>query len=46
MVKILLTTLAQLVFSPNEEVPTNACWALFYLSDGVNEKIQAMIEAG
>ena len=46
MVKISLTTLAQLVFSPDEEVSTNACWALSYLSDGVNEKIQAVIEAG
>jgi len=41
-----LATLAQLIFSPDEEVLTDACWALSYLSDGVNEKIQAVIEAG
>jgi len=46
MVKISLATLAQLIFSPDEEVLTDACWALSYLSDGVNEKIQAVIEAG
>merc|ERR1712226_1654331 len=46
MVKQALPTLAQLIFSPDEEVLTDACWALSYLSDGPNEKIQAVIEAG
>mmetsp|Transcript_18406 Transcript_18406/g.34131 ORF Transcript_18406/g.34131 Transcript_18406/m.34131 type:complete len:571 (+) Transcript_18406:132-1844(+) len=41
-----LATLSQLIFSPDEEVLTDACWALSYLSDGPNEKIQAVIEAG
>ncbi|RQM31436.1 hypothetical protein B5M09_001275 [Aphanomyces astaci] len=41
-----LSTLAQLIFSQDEEVLTDACWALSYLSDGGNEKIQAVIEAG
>lgn len=46
MVRPCLATLAQLIFSPDEEVLTDACWALSYLSDGPNEKIQAVIEAG
>ncbi|GMI34511.1 hypothetical protein TrCOL_g1265 [Triparma columacea] len=45
-VKPCLLTLAQLIYSPDEEVLTDACWALSYLSDGPNEKIQAVIEAG
>ena len=38
--------LAALIYCPDEEVLTDACWALSYLSDGNNEKIQAVIEAG
>ncbi|KAK2645001.1 hypothetical protein Ddye_020196 [Dipteronia dyeriana] len=41
-----LPVLAQLVHSNDEEVLTDACWALSYLSDGTNDKIQAVIEAG
>ena len=46
MVRPALPTLAQLIFSPDEEVLTDACWALSYLSDGPNEKIQAVLESG
>ena len=46
LVRNSLQTLNQLIFSPDEEVLTDACWALSYLSDGPNEKIQAVIEAG
>lgn len=41
-----LPTLARLVYSNDDEVLTDACWALSYLSDGSNDKIQAVIEAG
>jgi len=41
-----LPTLARLIYSHDEEVLTDACWALSYLSDGTNDKIQAVIEAG
>lgn len=41
-----LMTLAKLIFSTDEEVLTDACWALSYLSDGSNDKIQAVIEGG
>eukprot|EP01116_Phalansterium_solitarium_P010374 TRINITY_DN250_c0_g1_i1.p1 TRINITY_DN250_c0_g1~~TRINITY_DN250_c0_g1_i1.p1 ORF type:complete len:525 (+),score=158.08 TRINITY_DN250_c0_g1_i1:155-1729(+) len=41
-----LVTLNRLIYSTDEEVLTDACWALSYLSDGSNDKIQAVIEAG
>ncbi|OIV91678.1 hypothetical protein TanjilG_26531 [Lupinus angustifolius] len=45
-VKPALPTLECLVHSNDEEVLTDACWALSYLSDGTNDKIQEVIEAG
>ncbi|CDP17235.1 unnamed protein product [Coffea canephora] len=41
-----LPVLQQLVHSSDEEVLTDACWALSYLSDGTNDKIQAVIDSG
>ncbi|KAG6427347.1 hypothetical protein SASPL_111589 [Salvia splendens] len=41
-----LPVLRQLIHLTDEEVLTDACWALSYLSDGTNDKIQAVIEAG
>lgn len=46
LVKPSLPTLAQLIFNNDEEVLTDSCWALSYLSDGPNEKIQSVIEVG
>eukprot|EP00899_Mesostigma_viride_P007416 jgi/Mesvir1/16676/Mv15078-RA.1 len=40
-----LPALKYLIESNDEEVLTDACWALSYLSDGTNDKIQAVIEA-
>ncbi|GBG63399.1 hypothetical protein CBR_g38022 [Chara braunii] len=41
-----LPALERLIHSTDEEVLTDACWALSYLSDGTNDKIQAVIDAG
>ncbi|CAN1352965.1 Importin subunit alpha-1b [Linum perenne] len=41
-----LPVLERLIHSNDEEVLTDACWALSYLSDGTNDKIQAVIEIG
>ncbi|RZC89696.1 hypothetical protein C5167_035690 [Papaver somniferum] len=41
-----LPALERLINSTDEEVLTDACWALSYLSDGTNDKIQAVIEVG
>ncbi|KAL5672704.1 hypothetical protein ACJX0J_017010, partial [Zea mays] len=41
-----LPTLARIIHSNDEKVLTDACWALSYLSDDTNDKIQAVIEAG
>ena len=41
-----LPALERLVHSNDEEVLADACWALSYMSDGTNDKIQAVIETG
>lgn len=41
-----LHKLADIVQHKDEEVLTDACWALSYLSDGMSENIQAVIESG
>ncbi|KAF9429472.1 Importin alpha subunit (Karyopherin alpha subunit) (Serine-rich RNA polymerase I suppressor protein) [Entomortierella beljakovae] len=41
-----LSVLAKLIHSSDDEVLIDACWAMSYLSDGTNEKIQAVIELG
>ncbi|KAF2533367.1 hypothetical protein F2Q70_00032651 [Brassica cretica] len=46
LVRPALPALERLIHSTDEEVLTDACWALSYLSDGTNDKIQSVIEAG
>lgn len=41
-----LPILGRLVLSDDEEILSDACWALSYLSDESNEKIQDVIDAG
>lgn len=41
-----LPTLAKLIYSFDDEVLIDACWAISYLSDGSNNKIQAVLDAG
>ncbi|EGC43884.1 importin alpha subunit [Histoplasma capsulatum var. duboisii H88] len=41
-----LPILAKLVYMLDDEVLIDACWAISYLSDGSNDKIQAVIDAG
>ncbi|KAH7866499.1 hypothetical protein Vadar_021214 [Vaccinium darrowii] len=45
-IKPALPALQRLIHSNDEEVLTDACWALSYLSDGTNDKIQAVIDSG
>merc|ERR1719271_1035081 len=46
MVQPALSTLAQLINHTDNEVLTDACWAFSYLSDGPNERITGVIQAG
>lgn len=41
-----LPVLAHLLYMQDQEILTDACWALSYLSDGPNEHIQAVIQVG
>lgn len=46
VVRPALPLLSQLLFSQDIETVTDACWALSYISDGPNERIQAVLNVG
>ena len=41
-----LPALAKALWETDTEVISDACWALSYVSDGSNERLQAVIDAG
>jgi len=46
-VKVALPALKHLLTTSKEDdVLTDACWALSYLSDGENDKVQAVLDTG
>jgi len=46
LVSPVLPTLKTLLQHKDDDVLQDACWALSYLSDGENDKVQAVIDAG
>ncbi|KAJ4452549.1 putative Importin subunit alpha-1a [Paratrimastix pyriformis] len=45
-IRDLLVPLSRLIYSTDQEILTDACWALAYITDGENERIEAVIQAG
>eukprot|EP00595_Chromulina_sp_UTEXLB2642_P000224 CAMPEP_0196761652 /NCGR_PEP_ID=MMETSP1095-20130614/962_1 /TAXON_ID=96789 ORGANISM="Chromulina nebulosa, Strain UTEXLB2642" /NCGR_SAMPLE_ID=MMETSP1095 /ASSEMBLY_ACC=CAM_ASM_000446 /LENGTH=535 /DNA_ID=CAMNT_0042111497 /DNA_START=62 /DNA_END=1669 /DNA_ORIENTATION=- len=45
-IKPALPLVARLLFSQDIETVTDACWALSYLSDGPNKRIEAVLQTG
>lgn len=45
-VKPILEIISQLIYSADEKILADACWALCYISDGVDNGIQHVLDAG
>ena len=45
-IKNVLPKLAILINHPDNDVVSDACWALSYLTDGSNDKIEIIIQTG
>jgi len=45
-IQLALPCLASLIFSHDIETITDACWALSYISDGTNDRIQMVLDQG
>ena len=46
LVRPALPALAKALWETDAEVVADACWALSYVSDGTNDRVQAVIDAG
>ena len=44
--RVVLPMLASLIYTEDSDTLADACWAISYLSDGPNSRIQSVIEAG
>jgi hypothetical protein len=44
IVSTAIPTLTKLIYSNDDDILSDACWALTYLSDGPNERIQAILD--
>lgn len=43
---VCLGALATLIYSDDEDILSDSCWAISYLSDGTNDQIQKVLESG
>jgi hypothetical protein len=46
LVRMAIPTLTQLLYQQDDEILTDACWALSYMSDGEDVNIQCVVDSG